>query len=118
MKSRIINMADIEGPEYYGGSTERITILHKDGSSEVIKAHPNRIRLEVRGKAIYEYYYFPNGVEGEDPSDVIQFRTKPYNSDEWTGWLMNVEDVMQIIAGISLAANYALLDGLPVGPQE
>jgi hypothetical protein len=97
-------------------------VVFSNGQERIIEPHPCRVHLEIRGMALYDFYYYPEGPQEADPgadtSDVIQMILTAFNQDEPTGWLMNVQDALAIIHGLSTAAGLAIEDGIPVAPVD
>ena len=97
-------------------------VIFSNGQERIIEPHPCRVHLEIRGMALYDFYCYPEGPRDTDPdadsSDVIQMILTAFNQDEPTGWLMNVQDALAIIHGLSTAAGLAIEDGIPVAPVD
>lgn len=90
-----------------------------DGETVTIHESKYRIGLEFHGRTVYEFFYYNNhrpGHHDDHHSDVIQFRVLPAGDYNWTGWLMNVEDTVQITSYLLEAARLALQDGHSPGP--
>ena len=94
-------------------------MTYADGETIEIEKNENRIALEFHGRTVYEYYYYSEGRPNypeDHHTDVIQFRVLPADSYEWTGWLMNVVDAIQITSHLMKATRLALQDGHSPGP--
>lgn len=64
-----------------------------------------------------EILYYPDPQPGEDWSDRIHLLITPAGEAP-RGWLMNVEDAMTIIHGLSGAVDRAIHDMIPPYPIE
>lgn len=93
-------------------------ITHDDGTEVEIEANPNRVTLYVLGNTTYEFMYHPDGVEGLDPSDVLEWSIKPADKEKPIGFYLNVQDAMIIIEGLSRTSNLAIIDGVPLDPED
>ena len=60
-----------------------------------------------------EFILYEKPIEGEHPSDQLQLLITP-TGGERRGWLMNIEDAVTIIRGLSRLVDNALATGKPV----
>lgn len=101
------------------------TITFSDGSSRTIVPHSCRYHLEIHGMAVYEFFYYAEGYhvdnisdEDIDPSDCIQVLLTSFDQEEPNGWLMNVQDALILIKGLSEGCSRAIEDNKPMTPTE
>lgn len=76
---------------------------------------PDGVYLDERWSngARVRVFLFDEPVEGEHASDRIQLHITTADGNE-RGWLMNIEDAVSIITGLSAAMNAALWKDIPI----
>lgn len=62
-----------------------------------------------------EVVFHPDALPGEDPSDRIQMFATPARK-ETRGWLMNVEDAVAVIHGLTLGIQECVFADVPSRP--
>lgn len=92
------------------------TVDHGDGRIVKIQPHSQREYLAVYGKTVYEFFLYENPQPNEEESDRINVIIKDYDG-KFTNWLMNVEDAVVFIRGLSLCIQKAIEIGIPLKPQ-
>lgn len=80
-----------------------------------IPPHSQREHLAVYGKAVYEFLFYESAQPGEDPSDRIHVIITTCDGQK-QGWLMNVEDALVFIRGLSVCVQKAVESGVPLRP--
>lgn len=60
-----------------------------------------------------EFILYPGAIEGEDPSDQLQMVVVDQDG-KMRGWIMNVEDAITIIRGLSRLVDNAIATNKPV----
>jgi hypothetical protein len=89
------------------------TIKYDDGREVVIETHSERVWVEVWSNgAIIETLCYSEPQEGSVNSDRIHLIITDGNGER-TGWLMNIEDAIAIIGGLSRAVSRAIDLGVP-----
>jgi len=90
------------------------TIQFDDGTKIVIAPHSERVWIAVwhNGTTI-ETLCYSQPQEGNVESDRIHLVITP-EGGERIGWLMNIEDAVNIITGLSRAIDKAIDYGIPV----
>lgn len=63
-----------------------------------------------------EFILYAGAQEGEDPSDQLYMKVTDQDG-KMQGWLMNVEDAVTIIRGLSRLVDNALATNKPVSPN-
>lgn len=66
-------------------------------------------------KAEIEVVFYPETIPGEDPSDRIQMFVTPAGKDT-RGWLLNVEDAVAVIRGLSIGIQECVFADVPTRP--
>lgn len=93
-------------------------MVHEENGVEVwIEPAPERQCLAVLGKTVYDFWYHPEPLPGEDPSDRIRMIITSADGGV-TEALGNVEDALLIIRGLSICATEAVVAGVPTRPKE
>jgi len=89
----------------------------ENGKEIHINPNPNRECLHIAGDSHFQFLFYPEKLKGEDNSDRIHLLIKPYNS-KMRGWLMNIEDAIVIIRGLSICIQKAIENRIPPSPIE
>ena len=87
------------------------------GRVVVIPPHSQREFLTVLGRTLYEFLVYDEVQPGEDPSDRIHLLITDWKGER-RGWLMNVEDALILIQGLSTCCRVVMERGLPLGPER
>lgn len=96
--------------------TNAYTITDNDGVARKIPGHSNRIYLAKWPNKAIEVLVYTEQQSGEDLSDRIHLLIHAGQAQR--GWLMNVEDAVSIIAGLSAAIEQVIVRDIPVKPVE
>jgi hypothetical protein len=91
-----------------GGTTER---------GVCVEPHSQREHIAVLGNSVYEFLFYEEQQPGQDPSDRIQIIITTADGSK-QGWLMNVEDSMIFIRGLSVCVQKAIRAGVPLAPSK
>ena len=84
------------------------TIEFEDGSRIEVPAHSQRVHGDIwHNGAFVEVLFYQEPQPGEDPSDRIHLMVTDRNGDK-DGWLMNAEDAVSIIRGLTAALQAAV----------
>lgn len=86
-----------------------------DGTVVEIPPNPHREHLAVFGETVYEFLFYPEPLPGEDQSDRIHVLITDRHGKR-CGWLMNVEDAIVFIRGLSVCMQKAVEAGVPFTP--
>jgi hypothetical protein len=81
-----------------------------------VEPHSQREHLAVLGSAVYEFFFYEEEQPDEDPSDRIHVIITTADGHK-TGWLMNVQDAMIFIRGLSVCVQKAIEAGVPLTPS-
>jgi hypothetical protein len=92
------------------------TIDHGDGRLVEIQPHSQREYLGVLGTTIYEFFFYEE-QQSDEPSDRIQILITDRDGCK-QGWLMNVEDAIILIRGLSQCCLKAISASVPVAPSK
>jgi len=92
-------------------------IDHGNGVVVNIPPHSQREFLAVLGKTVYEFLYYEEEQEGEDPSDRIHVLITDHKGGV-TGMLMNVQDALIFQQGLAICMQRAVDDGVPLLPAD
>lgn len=86
------------------------TVDFGDGTVVEIPPNQHREHLSVFGRTVYEFLFYPKPLDGEDPSDRIHVIITDLEGNR-RGWLMNVEDAIVFIRGLSVCMQKAIEAG-------
>lgn len=67
--------------------------------------------------ALIEVLFHAEPLEGEDVSDRIQLLITPAGGKR-RGWLMNVEDALEVVEGLHTGIKLAVENNVPLKPVE
>jgi hypothetical protein len=82
-----------------------------------VEPHSQREYLAVLGSTVYEFFFYEQEQPDEDPSDRIHVIITTAAGHK-TGWLMNVEDAMIFLRGLSVCVQKAIQAGVPLKPAR
>jgi len=92
-------------------------IIHDDGSRVDIRPHSEREHLAVLGKTVYEFLFYNSPLDGEDESDRIHILITHHDGEK-SGLLLNFEDVIIFMRGLSVCMQKALENNVPFTPSN
>jgi hypothetical protein len=87
------------------------------GSDIVVPPHSQRVFLEVWRNGAMEVLFYNEAQPDCDSSDRIHWMVTGFDGER-RGFLMNVEDAIASIRGLSLGIQYALAADVPVKPGD
>ena len=85
------------------------------GSNLVVPPHSKRVFLEVWANGAMEVLFYADPQPDVDPSDRIHWMITGFDGER-RGFLMNVEDAIAAIRGLSLGVQRALSANVPLKP--
>lgn len=88
---------------------------HGDGRVVKIIPHSQREHLAILGSTVYEFFFYVEPQPDENPSDRINVIIRESNGKS-VNWLMNVEDAIIFIRGLSICIQKAMDVGVPLKP--
>lgn len=98
--------------------TETQTVTFDSGKSIEIPVCEDRIyALCWENGQLIEVLFYEEPQDGEDPSDRIHLLITP-EGEKPRGWLMNVDDAISIIEGLSMGCRLAMKAGIPTQGEE
>jgi len=87
-------------------------------AGRTIPAHSERIYLEAwQNGAMVEVLFYEEPPDPAEPSDRIHLVVTPADGES-QGWLMNVEDAIGVIRGLSVAVQAAIEAEVPIKPGD
>lgn len=92
-----------------------LTIDFGDGHTLVVPPHSQRIYLEAWGNGFLDVLFYQEPVEGEDESDRIHLMIHGFDGYA-DGWILNVEDAIAMIRGLSAGIQHAIAHDVPTKP--
>lgn len=106
--------------------TEEFAVDHRDireggtfnfGDGRIIEVppHSRRIYLEVWGNGFFDFLFYDEPQEDADPSDRIHMMIHGFDGER-SGLLLNVEDGLAIIRGLTAGIQFAIAANVPVKP--
>jgi len=106
------NKFDIDNPKAGG------LLRHEETGVEVlIPARSDREFIAIYGSTVYDFIFYEEEQEGEDPSDRIHLLITTAD-DQRVGGLMNAQDALTIIEGLTVCVQRAIEAGIPLLPAE
>lgn len=113
----MLSVADSQNHSINIDPRDEIVIDHGGDSLIVIPAHSQRIFLEVWANGAMEVLFYDEPQPGEDPSDRIHWLITGFDGEK-RGFLLNVEDAVAVISGLSSAVRRAIYTGVPTRPSD
>lgn len=90
------------------------TVKFPDGHCIEIPAHSQRVHGEIwHNGAFIEVLFYQEQQPGKHPSDRIHLMVTDGEGNR-SGWLMNTEDAVSIIRGLTTAVQAAIESNIPV----
>ncbi len=80
-----------------------------------IEPHSEREYLAILGKTVYEFLFYTEKLENHDSSDRIHVMVTSADGSK-QGWLMNIEDALIFMRGLSICMYKAVQAGIPPKP--
>lgn len=99
----------------YTDIREGIIVDYGNGKQIEIPPHSQRVYLEVWGNGFIDVLFYDEPELGEDESDRIHLMVHGFGGDT-RGFLMNTQDAMAMIHGLSTAVQRAIEAGVPTKP--
>lgn len=99
----------------YRNIQDGLTIDFGDGKTLVIPPHSQRVYLEVWSNGFIDVLFYQEPQEDEDPSDRIHLMVHDFDGGV-RGHIMNVEDAICIVHGLTTAIQHAIGAGVPTKP--
>jgi hypothetical protein len=96
---------------------EGLTIRNYRDELIEIPPHSERVYLESWANGYFDFLFYSEPQEGFDPSGRIHFMIKRFNMNP-VGLLMNVEDAISIVRGLTICIQEAIAAGVPTKPEH
>ena len=94
------------------------TIEYPDGRTITLPPHSQRVFGSIwHNGAFIEVLFYEQPQPSQDASDRIHLLITPAKGKR-RGWLMNVEDAIAIIRGLSVAITHAIEQGVPINSPD
>lgn len=97
---------------------EGITVVwHSDGRTIEIPPHSQRVYLEIWGNGFIDVLFYAEPQLDEDPSDRIHLMIHGFGGER-RGFIMNVQDAICMVHGLSTGIQRAIEEGVPTRPEQ
>lgn len=101
----------------YSDIREGITVDFGDDRTLEIPPHSQRVYLEMWGNGFIDVLFYDEPQLGEDPSDRIHLMIHGFDGER-RGFIMNVQDAICMVHGLSTAIQRAIEAGVPLKPTK
>lgn len=93
---------------------QAITVKLDDGREITLEAHSQRVFgcIWANG-AVAEVLFYDEPQPGHDVSDRIHLLITPAGGER-RGWLMNIEEAVEVISGLTIGMRKAIETGVPM----
>jgi len=96
---------------------DAIVVDYGNGQKVEIQPHSQRVFLEVWANGAMEVLFYTEPQPDTDPSDRIHWMITGFDGER-RGFLMNVEDTIATIRGLSIGIQCAIEMGVPTKPRN
>lgn len=101
----------------YNDIREGIIVDFGDGLTLEIPPHSQRIYLELWGNGFIDVLFYDEPQPDADPSDRIHLLVHGFGGER-RGFIMNVQDAICMVHGLSTGIQRAIEAGVPMRPAE